>query len=231
MTLADKYFVFAYLVMAVSVTAVLTVEWIAGKQTKERARTVNAGFRNLVTIGAILLFCQTLMGRYRGIRDKGNRRLCGSYAGVAGLRIRALKPLCAGQDEIEASLAESSAIGGGITHQAVTAPYLSRILAGVSEDLIQVPIPCQRCSRASPIRPRDGRAESGGLDDGVLLAATVRIRPRSSGSNRASNLLGSMDLVACMPWGQLDILPPSKAGLCHFRLLRQLRMAARSEQP
>jgi branched-chain amino acid transport system substrate-binding protein len=56
MTLADKYFVFAYLVMAVSVIAVITVEWIAAKQTEERARKVNAGCRYLVTIGAILIF-------------------------------------------------------------------------------------------------------------------------------------------------------------------------------
>lgn len=56
LSLADQYFVFAYVLMAVSIIVIISVEWIAAMQSFQRARRVNAACRYLVTVGAAIVF-------------------------------------------------------------------------------------------------------------------------------------------------------------------------------
>lgn len=58
MTLADKYFVFAYLFMTVSILAVIWIEWVRTKRSLAKAEIINSGCRYLVTAAAVFLFVE-----------------------------------------------------------------------------------------------------------------------------------------------------------------------------
>lgn len=58
MTLADKYFVFAYLIMTVSILANIWIEWERTKRTLEHAQLINSGCRYLMTAAAVFCFLE-----------------------------------------------------------------------------------------------------------------------------------------------------------------------------
>ncbi|MEJ2717824.1 MAG: ABC transporter substrate-binding protein [Deltaproteobacteria bacterium] len=58
MTLADKYFVFAYLIMTVSILANIWIEWVRTKRSMAKAEIINSGCRYIVTAAAVFLFLE-----------------------------------------------------------------------------------------------------------------------------------------------------------------------------